>query len=103
MPLTWRHSVGAGRAHRLTEVAWSLRQSFSIPRNDKPTKDIHDMGARKAAMKRKALKLILPGYDITFRDLMRSYRFWQRVIKVNRAFKTIDAVREMEGYGKENR
>ena len=60
------------------------------------------MGARKAAMKRKAFDLILPGYDITFRDLMRSYRFWQRVIKVNRAFKIIDAVREREGYGKES-
>lgn len=63
------------------------------------------MGARKAAMKRKALKLILPEYEITFRDLMRSYRFWQRVIKLHPYYAELSCkkTKARRGYGKENR
>ena len=63
------------------------------------------MGARKAAMKRKALKLILPGYEITFRDLMRSYRFWQRVIKLHPYYDEFACkkAKARRGYGKKNR
>lgn len=42
------------------------------------------MGARKSRMTRKANALIDFGYRPTFRQLMQSWRFWQRVIKRKR-------------------
>lgn len=62
------------------------------------------MGARKAAMKRKALNLILPWYEITFRDLMRSYRFWQRVIKLHPYYAEALCMKSKvrKGHGKKN-
>lgn len=40
------------------------------------------MGARKNAMIRKAKGLIDFGYNATYRDMMKSYRFWKNLERV---------------------
>ena len=42
------------------------------------------MGARKNAMIRKAKVLIDFGYNATYRDMMKSYRFWKKLERVRR-------------------
>lgn len=42
------------------------------------------MGARKNAMRRKAKGLIDFGYNATYRDMMKSYRFWKKLEREDR-------------------